>query len=127
MSRPNAHDREIEHVHIRVSQSVLHWHLTIFKESSGAGGKSVVRGSSRPRVWSHAHCPGSNLSDLPTRQLRRSHPERCRWKHFSLSRELCITIHILMIQFRETELGKSTLLESVQKLWEESGLAILRT
>ncbi len=28
-------------------QSVLHWHLTTFKRSSGAGGKSVVRGSSR--------------------------------------------------------------------------------
>ena len=52
------------HVHIRVSQAVLHWHLTIFKGSSGAGGKSVVGGSSRPRVWSHPHFSGSNLSDF---------------------------------------------------------------
>ena len=47
----------------------------------------------------------------PTRQLRRCHPERCRWKHFSSSREICITTQILRIQFREKELGKRRLLE----------------
>ena len=127
-----------------VYQSVLHWHLTIFKGSSGACGKSVVRGSSRPRVWSHSPYLGSNLSDFrstlsiplrndfhtgnrgPTRQLRRCHPESCRWKHFSCSREICITTQILRIQFREKELGKRRLLESVQKLWEETGFVILR-
>ena len=134
----------ILHVHIRVSQAVLHWHLTIFKGSSGAGRKYVVRGSSRPRVWSHPHFTGSNLSDFrsthaiplrndfhtgnrgPTRQLRRCHPERCRWKHFSCSRDICITTQILRIQFRENELGKRRLLESVKKLWKETGFVILR-
>ena len=35
-------------VNLRVSQSDLHWHLKMFERLYGAGGKYVVRGSSRP-------------------------------------------------------------------------------
>ena len=39
-------------------QSVLHLHLMMFKRASGAGGRSVVQGSSLPDDKRHPHCSG---------------------------------------------------------------------
>ena len=48
------------HVHLRDLQSLLQLQRTILIRASGAAGKSIVVGSSRPSTRVHPHCCGSN-------------------------------------------------------------------
>ena len=80
-------------LHIRVSQSVLHWHLTTFKRSSGADGKYVVRGSCRSCVWSHPHFLGTICPTSPSTHELRNTRVHCGGRQQRLLEGDCAIAH----------------------------------
>ena len=61
------------HVHLILLHSVWQLHLTIFRSSSGAGGKSVSTGICFPSLFFHPHSSGCNSALQPFHS--------CIWKY----------------------------------------------